>query len=508
MEDFINSYVLIIVLLLIAAITSFLFIVIMRWIIGPFIYSTLIALVALLTFASYYSINKYIILNSNDTTNTLNKTSITTTTTFTFTTDVSYYFSLSITWLIIGIITVIVLFIVLLIILVLIKRIRLAIQLIKEGSKAITGVFLTILFPLIPLLLELAFLAYFILTAVYLACAGSSLYRIAGNNTSNLSNSSTSTTTTTSLSCNPNQNISSSGVQCLFYRYGVDANSYLDSALIFLNDYQWLPQLFNVFMMFWTEAFLMGLNQMILAGCFGIWYWSQNRSHCILFVSIKDTFVYHLGSIAFGALLIAIVKTIRFVIQFIERRVKSAAGNNKVTKCIITFVSCCCQCCFWCMEKFLKFVNRNAYIMVAIYGRNFCTSAVDALTLLATNPLRALVLDRVTDFVLFIGRLLITAGVGVLGFYFFSKQFYISPEYAKYFAPDLHYYWLPLLAVILGSYFIAKTFLTVYEMAVDTVFLCALKDLSIHDGTPEKPYFMSTKLRKILAGSNKSIPTT
>ena len=22
------------------------------------------------------------------------------------------------------------------------------------------------------------------------------------------------------------------------------------------------------------------------------------------------------------------------------------------------------KCCFWCLEKFIKFVNRNAYIMV------------------------------------------------------------------------------------------------------------------------------------------------
>lgn len=59
--------------------------------------------------------------------------------------------------------------------------------------------------------------------------------------------------------------------------------------------------------------------------------------------------------------------------------------------------------------------------MVAIYGRNFCKSARDAIKLLATNPLRALVLDRVTDFILFLGRLMITAGVGVLGFYFFKE---------------------------------------------------------------------------------------
>jgi len=24
----------------------------------------------------------------------------------------------------------------------------------------------------------------------------------------------------------------------------------------------------------------------------------------------------------------------------------------------------CLKCCFWCLEKFIKFINRNAYIMV------------------------------------------------------------------------------------------------------------------------------------------------
>ena len=124
----------------------------------------------------------------------------------------------------------------------------------------------------------------------------------------------------------------------------------------------------------------MGFNQMVLAGSFGIWYWSKSKSSCILFTAFKDTSIYHLGSIAFGSLLIAIVKLIRFMIDKIEKKLKKAVGNNPVTLCIIKFVSCCCKCFFWCLEKFLKFISKNAYIMVAIYGRNFCVSAVDALS--------------------------------------------------------------------------------------------------------------------------------
>ncbi|GCC43816.1 hypothetical protein chiPu_0027719, partial [Chiloscyllium punctatum] len=45
-------------------------------------------------------------------------------------------------------------------------------------------------------------------------------------------------------------------------------------------------------------------------------------------------------------------------------------------------------CCFWCLEKFIKFLNRNAYIMIAVYGKNFCVSAKNAFKLLMRNVVR------------------------------------------------------------------------------------------------------------------------
>lgn len=225
----------------------------------------MICLVGLLVFGTYYCISKYITLkNANSTSSSLSINNTTQSISqFSFSTEINNYLSLSVTWLVFGIIAGCVLLIVLLLILVLIKRLRLAIQLVREGSKAITGVFLTVLFPIFPLIFEMAFLAYFIATAVYLACAGSSIYRVV--NTTNSTNSSISV----SLTCDPKHfsvSNASAGLQCLFYRYGVEADSLIDSTLQFLNNYQWLPQIYNLFMLFWTEAFLMGLNQMILAG--------------------------------------------------------------------------------------------------------------------------------------------------------------------------------------------------------------------------------------------------
>ena len=56
----------------------------------------------------------------------------------------------------------------------------------------------------------------------------------------------------------------------------------------------------------------------------------------------------------------------------------------------------------------------------------------------------------------------------------------------------------PVVFIVVGSYIIASSFFGVDNMAVDTLFLCFLEDLERNDGTSEKPYYMSKKLKKIL----------
>ena len=41
-------------------------------------------------------------------------------------------------------------------------------------------------------------------------------------------------------------------------------------------------------------------------------------------------------------------------------------------------------------------------------------------------------------------------------------------------------------------------------MAVDTLFLCFLEDIERNDGSADKPYFMSSDLKKILGYMDKT----
>ncbi len=64
--------------------------------------------------------------------------------------------------------------------------------------------------------------------------------------------------------------------------------------------------------------------------------------------------------------------------------------------------------------------------------------------------------------------------------------------------PTLNYFFTPIVVIVLGSYVIASSFFGVYEMAVDTLFLCFLEDLERNDGSRERPFFMAKGLQKVV----------
>jgi len=110
------------------------------------------------------------------------------------------------------------------------------------------------------------------------------------------------------------------------------------------------------------------------------------------------------------------------------------------------------------------------------------------------NILRVVVLNKIVNFLLFLGKLVITVGVTCLAYFVFSG----SITSIKDEIPSLNYFQAPIVVILIGSYFIADAFFDVYEMAVDTLFLCFLEDLERNDGTPERPYFMSKGLQKVV----------
>lgn len=478
-EDYTVSWYWIVIGLVIAMVLSLLFIILLRFLAGIMVWVMIVMVILVLGYGIFHCYMEYSRLRGE-------AGSDISLVDLGFQTDLRVYLHLRQTWMAFMIILSILEVAIILLLVFLRKRILIAIALIKEASRAVGHVMCSMLYPLVTFFLLCLCIAYWASTAVFLSTSNVAVYKIFDDTSCPL----------LGQTCNPetfpsaNESRLCPSGHCQFAFYG--GESAYHHALLGL-------QFFNAFMFFWLSNFVLALGQVTLAGAFASYYWALRKPEDMpafpLFSAFGRALRYHTGSLAFGSLILAVVQIIRVTLEYLDQRLKAA--QNKFAR----FVMVCLKCCFWCLEKFIKFLNRNAYIMIAIYGTNFCTSARNAFFLLMRNIIRVAVLDKVTDFLFLLGKLLIVGSVGILAFFFFTHRIRIVQDTA----PPLNYYWVPILTVIIGSYMIAHGFFSVYGMCVDTLFLCFLEDLERNDGSAERPYFMSSTLKKLLNKTNKKV---
>ncbi|XP_051267467.1 choline transporter-like protein 5-A isoform X2 [Dicentrarchus labrax] len=480
-EDYAKSWTWILIGLLLSFAVSLVFILLLRFTAGLLLWMTIITVILLLAYGMWYCSMELSQLR-------LRPGSDVAIIEVGLQTDLQIYLQLTQTWIILLVSLGATEASILLMLIFLRRRVRVAIALLREASKAIGHIMSTLFYPVITFLLLTVFISYWAVTAVYLASSGEAVYKVMSPDVS---------CPYANTTCNPEifnkTNISKAtlclGSQCLFAFYGGETS---------YHQYLFLLQLSNLLVFLWLVNFSLALEQCTLAGTFASYYWARRKPQdippCPLFSSFSRALRYHTGSLAFGALILSVVQLIRIILEYLEQKLKGI--DNSLSR----FIMHCLKCCFWCLEKLIRYMNHNAYVMVAIYGKNLCTSAREAFFLLMRNVVRVAVLDRVTDFLLFLGKVLIAGGVGVIAFFFFTRKIPVIQEEV----PNLNYYWVPLLTVVIGSYLIAHGFFSVYATCVDTLFLCFCDDLERNDGSSEKPFLMSPELHRILGKSSQA----
>ncbi|XP_070274988.1 choline transporter-like protein 4 [Myotis yumanensis] len=480
-EDLAQSWYWILVALGVALVLSLLFLLLLRLVAGPLVLVLILGVLGVLAYGIYHCWKEYRVLRDQG-------ASITQ---LGFTTNLSAYRSVQETWLAALIVLAVLEGLLLLMLIFLRQRIRIAIALLKEASKAVGQMMSTMFYPLVTFVLLLICIAYWAMTALYLATSGQPQYVFWAPNASFPS----CEAVPVNASCDPMAqptNSSCPGLMCVF-------QGYLSTGLVQRSLFN--LQIYGVLGLFWTLNWVLALGQCVLAGAFASFYWAFHKPRDIptfpLGAAFLRTLRYHIGSLAFGALILTLVQIARVILEYIDHKLRVA--QNPVARCIM----CCFKCCLWCLEKFIKFLNRNAYIMIAIYGKNFCVSARDAFMLLMRNVVRVVVLDKVTDLLLLFGKLLVVGGVGVLSFFLFTGRLGLGQDLES---RPLNYYWLPIMIAVLGAHFVASGFFSVFGMCVDTLFLCFLEDLERNDGSAARPYFMSKALLQILGKKNAAPP--
>jgi len=224
--------------------------------------------------------------------------------------------------------------------------------------------------------------------------------------------------------------------------------------------------LYQVFAFLWIVAFLSAVFQHVVAGSIAGWYFARDAmaprgSRETAFKSLFHALTKSFGSLAFGALVMALLQFANFLLELSKR-------SNTKNRVLVWLISCL-QCILSCITGIVKYINKFAYIYIAMHGYSFCHAARECFDLVSRNMFSAVIMDTIGGFVLFVGKALFTAICTIIAIGVLEAQH------------------RPLTAVTLGltigfSFIILHIISHIVGVGVDTVFVCYLEDLELNKG--------------------------
>jgi hypothetical protein len=137
------------------------------------------------------------------------------------------------------------------------------------------------------------------------------------------------------------------------------------------------------------------------------------------------------------------------------------------------------------VEKLLEFLLRNSYIIIALEGTGLVPSGKRAVKLLKDNLVDVIALNQFGDIVMVVARIFIALLAGTLCWSLVTNR------------DEIYLKWAPVVIAVIIGYFIIHCFMAVFEMGVDTVFICFCVDYEKNDGGMS-PYFMSPNLMEAM----------
>jgi len=158
---------------------------------------------------------------------------------------------------------------------------------------------------------------------------------------------------------------------------------------------------YMVFSYYWTSQVIKNTGHMTNCGLFATVYFLRDSdifpSNPVA-KSFHRAITYSFGSICFGSLIVALIKTVRYTIRVLF-------GNS--------YLRCLLDCILGCIDSLVSYFNHYAYAQIAIYGKDFCNAGRDTWQLFLNYGLDIIVNDDLIGNVLTIG--VVFAGLGSFG---------------------------------------------------------------------------------------------
>ena len=234
---------------------------------------------------------------------------------------------------------------------------------------------------------------------------------------------------------------------------------------------------FHIIMIFYITAVIEAYSQFVYASSACIWYFTFEKgteNHPIA-KSFERGIRYHFGSLVFGATIVAIIRFLMFFVEYIKKKMEKTMGKTqgKCFKCIFCVVECCLACCNKCME----YVNKHAYIQIALKGESFCTAAFEGFGLIIRNLGRFSMLALVSGIFSVVGTLFITVGSCIIGYFLITE--------VEYFSKDLNSCVLPVVCFGIIGFIMGRVTMSIYSVSGDALIHSFLLDEELNKGQPK-----------------------
>jgi hypothetical protein len=231
--------------------------------------------------------------------------------------------------------------------------------------------------------------------------------------------------------------------------------------------------LYYIFGMFWIDEIFTALGQFVVSYSVVLYYFAppvdgkKVAPSFPMFWGYAVGLGYHLGTLAFGAFLIAVVRLVRLILTYVAKQAEKE--GNAALACVAKILVCLVTCFKKCME----FINKNAWMDVAIRSSNFCIAAKNAVkTILSEAALMSLLNGACFVFQI--------AGAGLItgvGYYAAEKAVMGIEDYSD--PTSESYVTNPQGVGIVGGIIglsIAVPFMLVFDQCADTLLYCYVVD--------------------------------
>jgi hypothetical protein len=173
--------------------------------------------------------------------------------------------------------------------------------------------------------------------------------------------------------------------------------------------------------MVWISAFLIACNEFAIICSSVTWYFSRKDiedddgipGDSDVKKGLLWTYRYHCGTLALGSFILTVVWAIRACFEYVGEKVHDASGGNKCTECLLSSIRCCLDC----FDRFIRYLNRNAYIYCAITSTSFCPSALHSFLLILKNHAKFAFVEGIADGFMFLAKTFIAVLTTLAGYY-------------------------------------------------------------------------------------------